>query len=373
MFNSSEAAHVIPASTASPFSQHDAIPFAALTDLWRAALLAFRQAFQKTTQPAEQFYCIGNRIIRLRFAGERLMTLLTPALAHLATVPHPTPDLTINLWDSATTGIALPPLPLRMQQPPPQYDRWSSYAHSGYFHAFYQPVYQLFTMLDSRQSEAIYWVQDANQLPITEGGAPLITLLHWWLSQQGQQIVHGAAVGIVTGGALLVGKGGSGKSTTALACLSAGMHYLGDDYCLVTTTPRPTVYSLYSSGKVHFADRTRFPHLQRAQSPNAYVDADKAIYFFAAAFANQIVPTLPLKAVLLPTINGARATSFRAVSPATALLAVGPSTVFQLIGERKQTMHHLSQLLRQLPCYQVSLGADIEQIPARIADLLSTL
>lgn len=343
----------------------------ALKAVWTAITDAFAQATQTTAQLVDYFYCINRRVVRLRFASAALAGQLTPALAHLATTPHPTPALTIKLWDSATTGVALPLLPATLQQTLPPAEQWGTYAHSERFHAFWQPIYQLFTMLDNQQQEALYWVQDAKQLPLAEGSAPLLTLLHWWLGQQGGQVVHGAAVGTAAGSALLVGKSGSGKSTTALACLNAGLTYLGDDYCLVTATPQPTVYSLYSSGKMHFADRVRFPRLQPTASANHYADADKALYFFAEAFADQIVPSLPLKALLLPVIKPAGPSKVSPVSAAMALLALGPSTVFQLVGEKQQSFHHLGQLVRQLPCYRVELGPDITQLPGLIAEVLA--
>ncbi len=362
------------ADSSTPASTHTSTPAStlALADQWEAVNQAFAQTVQ-TVATCDYFCAIGDRVVRLCFAGEALAARLTPALAHLAVPPHPTPALTIRLWDSVTTGVALPPLPTAMLQPPSETARWGSHAHSERFHAFFQPLYQLFTMLDRQSNQAIYWVQGADCIPLTEGAAPLITLLHWWLGQQSRQVVHGAAIGTAAGGLLLVGKSGSGKSTTALACLNAGLQYLGDDYCLVAATPQPTAYSLYSSGKVHFADLARFPRLQAAQSTNRYIDADKALYFFAKPFADQIVPSLPLKALLLPTIRAGSKSALHAVTPAKAFLAMGPSTLFQLIGERPQTMRHLSELARQLPCYRLTLGADMEQVPLLIANLLTYL
>lgn len=348
-------------------------PLVTLTDLWSAVSNAFQQAAQVISPTYEHFYRINENVICLRFAGTALVAGLTPALAHLAVAPHPTPALTVSLWDSATTGVPLPPLPTTMQQPLPADQQWGSYGHSERFHAFFQTADQIFTMLDQQDREAFYWVQDASRLPLAEGSAPLLTLLHWWLGQQGRQIVHGAAVGTAAGGALLVGKSGSGKSTTALRCLQAGFHYLGDDYCLVAATPQPTVYSLYSSGKVHFADLGQFPRFQLAQSKRRYTDADKALYFFAEPFAAQLAPNLPIKALLLPTLSQERKSTVSLVSPATALLSMGPSTVFQLVGEKSQTLHHLAQLARQLPCYRLALGLDRAQIPPLIADLLAKL
>ncbi|MFN8443097.1 MAG: hypothetical protein U0175_20150 [Caldilineaceae bacterium] len=348
-----------------------------LTDVWAAVTCAFERAVQLSTPNLDYFYQLDGHVIRLHFASQALVDQLTPALTHLATTPHVKPALTIKLWESTTTGVFLPPLPALLHQPEPDHRAWGCYAHSERFRSFFQPSFQMFTMLDSQCNEAICWVHDAGQLPLADGGAPLLTLLHWWLGQRGYQVVHGAAVGTSAGAVLLVGKSGSGKSTTALACLNAGLAYLGDDYCLVGhvqgATPRPITYTLYSSGKVHFADLMRFPRLQTAQSSNRYADADKALYFFATDFTAQIWPNLPLKAILLPQIKPAGESSINAVSPATALLQVAPSTVFQLIGEKEQILRQLGELVRKLPCYRLELGPDLVQIPTLIADLLAKL
>lgn len=321
----------------------------------------------------DRFYRIGGHNIRLCFAGESLVPLLTPALAHLASPRHPAPSLTINLGESAATGIDLPPFPDVIRMSLPQNNMAGFHLHSERFNALLQSPQQILHMLDKVQNQATFWVSDARQLPLADGSAPLLTLLHWWLGAQGQQLVHGAAVGTDAGGALLVGKGGSGKSTTAMACLNAGLYYVGDDYCLVASDPKPTVYSLYSSGKIHFADLERFPRFQTSRTSVPYIDAEKALYFFAEQFSTQLVTHLPIKVILLPTIGAGQTTRLLPVSPASGLLAMAPSTVFQLVGEKAQTIQHLSRLVRQVPCYQLVLGADTIAIPEVISELLDRL
>src|SRR5579872_3275601 len=58
----------------------------------------------------EQFYELGSRTIRLRFAGPALVSALTRAIGHLRQEPSAKPDLTISVWDSETTGVPLSPL-----------------------------------------------------------------------------------------------------------------------------------------------------------------------------------------------------------------------------------------------------------------------
>ena len=77
---------------------------------------------------------------------------------------------------------------------------------------------------------------------------PIISMAHQFiryftigLGKHKQQVVHAASVGTKDGAVLIVGKGGSGKSTSALACLNAGMYYLGDDYTLISNDSNPQV------------------------------------------------------------------------------------------------------------------------------------
>ena len=54
---------------------------------------------------------IGGRRVRLRFAGEALLPFVEPALAHPHVSRSAAPDLTIAVWDTASTGVARPASP----------------------------------------------------------------------------------------------------------------------------------------------------------------------------------------------------------------------------------------------------------------------
>ncbi|MCW5712941.1 MAG: hypothetical protein KIT43_00300 [Bauldia sp.] len=75
------------------------------------------------------------------------------------------------------------------------------------------------------------------------------------LSGPGRQVLHAGAVAHDGAAALLVGVGGVGKSTTALACAFAGADFLGDDLVLVDAAgpdgPGPTVHSLFATAKLN--------------------------------------------------------------------------------------------------------------------------
>ena len=88
-------------------------------------------------------------------------------------------------------------------------------------------------LLDLARRIGLFWVRDQAELPYWTASAPFRTLLHWWMEANGCQLLHAAAVGHQDGALLITGKGGVGKSTTALTCLEAGMQLISDDYLVV--------------------------------------------------------------------------------------------------------------------------------------------
>ena len=181
----------------------------------------------------DRYFLIGGRCVRLRFVGNGLIPALTPALAHLETAPTDKPELTILAWDSASSNTALPSILKHYFDSLGEW--WDHLGRRGEIHELtsdrvrfaYHLGPNIFSGLDLQENLGLYWVQDASTLPYYEIGSPLRTLLHWWTDQGDYQFVHAGAVGLESGGVLLVGKGGSGKSTTALAALDAGMLYAG--------------------------------------------------------------------------------------------------------------------------------------------------
>ena len=74
------------------------------------------------------------------------------------------------------------------------------------------------------RGHGVLWVLSPDRVPWWERAAPLRTMLHWSLSVPARRLlVHGAAVAGAAQGALLIGAGGCGKSTTAVACVEQGM------------------------------------------------------------------------------------------------------------------------------------------------------
>jgi hypothetical protein len=180
-------------------------------------------------------------------------------------------------------------------------------------------------------------------------------------------------VGLPDGGVLLVGKGGSGKSTSALVSLDSELRYAGDDYAMVSLSPQPMVHSLYSSGKVHADNLSRLPHLVPALSNAAVLDTEKGVVFVQEHFPGRLIEGFPLRAIVLPTISGGPVTRTVPASRAAALAALAPSTVFQLHNSGAEALRYSAQLVREVPAYVLELGANVSDVPPVLLALLQEL
>ena len=225
----------------------------------------------------------------------------------------------------------------------------------------------------ARRRSAVYWVDDATAMPYFERGAPLRTLLSWWLSDVGYQSVHAAGVGDADGGVLLAGKGGSGKSSTALRCLEAGMRYLGDDYCMFSVGLPSQAFSMYNTAKLNgIADLQRHPRfMPMVENPDA-PEHEKSLMFLERHFPDQMVLSFPIRAVLVPRVTDGHASTLTEISPGVALAALGPTTLLQRPGSAGSALRAMGELVRSVPCYELRLGADAADAPELIAGLLDS-
>jgi len=346
-------------------SARETIPAAFFRELHQT----FQRAVERTTGAIDRFYAIGGYTVELSFAGPSLIPSVTPAFEHLAAEPIENPALTVCLWDSASTGTEMPPPPWE------EADYVARGEIRGYsnehIHTVFHPGSGVLGILDARQDLALFWIRDARQLPSYESAVPLRPILHRWMRGHGRQLVHGGAVGTRTGGVLLAGRGGSGKTTTALACASSELAYLGDDYCMVANDSIPFVYSLYSSAKLDGSGIRRFPHLTAAISNPDRLDTEKAVLFLSSFAPVVTADGLPAKAILLPQITERFETVLKKASRAACLAALAPSTIFQSAGADSRDFENLSRFVRQVPSYVLELGTDICSIAATVSGFLS--
>ena len=313
-------------------------------------------------------FILAGQIIRLEGAGPALISRIAPAFAHLPRVSDETPaDLTVLLWDTASTGQPLPDLGAhRAVAGSPVTPILHGGGRSFVFHAFENAM----SYLDYEERVGVYLVEDASTLPPWERACPLRALLTWWLAPQDLLLAHGAAIGSAEGAVVLAGPGGCGKSSTALSCFAAGMGYLGDDYVLLDPSSR-SVWSVYCSAKLAEEDLARFPGLMQPETAQPADPADaKRVGWPAAVRPSAMVLSAPLCAIVVPVVTLGPACTLAPVPASRALMAVAPLTVFQTAGDQRTAFRLATESVKEMPTFRLELGAGMERVPGLLQGII---
>lgn len=347
---------------------------------WASYVAALRSASMRAAnvQPAStQKLRTSGVTFQLHIASPTLVSAMLPALAHLLTTDPPGdlcgPAINFDLWDTASTGIRPPQPPFTLED----YRRYGqrAIAHDGVRTLMHAPTSGQLFAYDRASRQGYFWVEDAGQLSIYERAAPVQTLFYWALAETGWQIIHAAAVGKASGGVLLIGSTGAGKSTTALSCLAQeGLSFLCDDKCLVRLEPEPQAFALFSSAKIKGDMLPRLPHFRPLLSgwDNSF-KADKGLVFLHPCHADHMVKTFPVKALLLPKVAHRAKAAIHPAASGDVFRQLGPSTVIWLPGAEAQNYRFTADLTRRLPCYRIELASDPRANVDAIRSLLEQL
>ena len=208
-------------------------------------------------------------------------------------------------------------------------------------HALYNPDSRVFSLVDTAMGRGWHYLSHAADIPFYEKAAPMRMLLHWWCETAGLVLVHAAAVGWNSKAALLAGRGGTGKSTTAMLAVQSGFSFLGDDYVVMDNSRVPTVLSAYNSVKFRWEMLDRLPSAGTL-CVNNQID-EKGYFYLHDTNPDSLVRKLPLKVVLLPVIEGKRKADFVRVPSTRGLLDLAASSIFQMPGSGRHTLQRFSE------------------------------
>lgn len=320
--------------------------------------------------PAEEHACtIAGLPVRIQIAGTVGASIVAPALAHLRDCPASasTPasrTLHVHVFDGLIPDGRMPGPPGRLENFTARGDVLGF--DTERFKVAFQPFGRVLSAIDLERGMAYYWIGDPAGVMDFERAAPLRSILAWWLRQQGRQLLHAAAVGTAAGGVLLAGKGGSGKSNTALACLEAGLGYVSDDVCAVSTSPQPVAHSVFATGRTDARDWARLPFLEALAVRGGDRNHEKALYLLHPRYARQLLPAMPIRAILLPKIGTGRPFNVEPVARTETILALAPVTTTLLPGSGPEVFITTRELVRQVPCFRLDLGPE----PARVVTWL---
>lgn len=200
---------------------------------------------------------------------------------------------------------------------------------------------------------------------------PILPLLHAYSNQTDWTPVHASAVGRDGRFLLLVGHGGAGKSTAAMACLAAGWQYAGDDFVLINPKKR-LVEPLYASGRLRVGGPPELAaHLSRfifAESLEG--DEPRLEMRFAADDAKVSIQGGAIARVLIPRRRNDPPFEIHRAKPAEAFAAMFPFTRVYTPGRAEQLTKKLLSAAGMIPAYFVDTGRDAMAIPAGLQPIL---
>ena len=240
------------------------------------------------------------------------------------------------------------------------------------FRATYFHDCRLWQIYDHQQKFCLQWMAGSRSYPAWEPGAPLRVFLHWAYRFQGLRLAHAGTLGKGGAGVLLVGRGGSGKSSTVVGGVARGLESVGDDYVLIEQSPDAvTAYPLYPTFKQDRRGLARLG-LEEAIAPGRAANWQEKFEFGCREISGRpLADRLRIGAILIPTIAEVPHSIIRPIPKNRAMLALAPTGLFQMPGERDSGVRFYSDLVRRVPCFALMLSrnpADVSSVLEKFID-----
>jgi hypothetical protein len=306
---------------------------------------------------------IAGRPVAIRFRSPALADRYRAAIARVAlddSDPTPgAPALTIGCWDTATTGVGIPPLPW-IQDNLLHRDRVRGHT-TGDIRATYQQSKGLLHLYDARRALGLMHATSPAAVPAWTDRAPFRTFVGWWATDLGLSMMHASCVATEDGAALIAGRSGSGKSTTAMTCVLAGFGFLCDDACIVDLddVAGPLVHAVYGGSKLEpeaahrlglSPDAAGEPHLSE---PTGAVGCARA------------------RVLLLPQITGRRETRLEELPRTEVLRQLVPGSIREGGGLGGRALQEMTRVVRTVPSRRILLGTDPAGVAAAVAQAIA--
>jgi len=340
-------------------------------DYFNQTFTAFQRVRTNSDVSPEFYFQIDRYIIRLVFAGDVLFSSMSNCFKHLEVEPAAKYDLTVYCWDSVSTRSSAPPLGGFESGLKTGND--ISFFNKGGIYILYYHASKVLNIVNSNTDIALFWIPDHGDLPHYETASALKNILRCWFHRQHYYLVHSAVVGQHEQGILIVGGGGSGKSTTALAGVLDGLKYGGDDYILISRKQGYWAHSLYNSVKL---ENNNLSHYFEIKPEFLYIDEsgkNKMVIFLNQLYPERISKRFRIKAIVVPHIYSGSVTFIEKISASKIFKALAPSTIFQHIGPDDRIIQFLASLTREIPGFRLNLSPNLDQIPVVLKKLIEDI
>jgi hypothetical protein len=228
--------------------------------------------------------------------------------------------------------------------------------------------YAIWYVYDPARALGVQAMQTATLRPPWEPSFPLRLLLHWASRTAESGMVHAGTLGHQGSGVFLVGAGGSGKSGTTLSGILHGLTSVGDDYVAVRCAdgrveaePVLRVMKQDVRGLRRLGLEPGKVALNGPPNWQGKIELD-----FARLVPGARAERLAMKAILLPRVSWSPSSSFRQASAREAMLAMAPSSLYQLYGSLREDFRLIASIVRAVPAFHLDLGEDPAEVAASV-------
>jgi hypothetical protein len=283
------------------------------------------------------------------------------------------PALRIDVWDEAETGVAAG---LDAEAVAPE-RRWL--ACDGTLTASPEGRYVGFlygesvSVLDRHGQRLVSCRRDGSQLSTGDASKPFILMLSIWCHDRGVQVVHAALVARAGAGVLIPGLSGTGKSTTALAAVTQGLEFLGDDFVGLERTRGGDFHghSIYDTACLVREGLARFDGIRQHAVEDRFARDEKPILYLSEVFPERLRATVPVRALALVRIRQER-TEVRPAGRGEALRHLAASTLHTVVPRPgREALELFARLAERVPAYWLQLGPDLHDIARGIEAIIS--
>jgi len=266
--------------------------------------------------------------------------------------------ITIEVWDTASTGLEPPPLPEFLDPSHP-------YSHSA-SGVLVDPALGSAVAWSEAHRRIVVWARDLSDLPEWYRAAPLrlpLTVVAPWVDAV---LVHCSAVAGPSGAVLLVGGSGSGKSTTARLAELNGCAHVADDQVVVSRVGGTAVAeALYQARKLRL-DNSVLPDLLGAGDLRV-VHSSPTKSVLRPQSTTPPSGHLPIAALVAPELGSTK--SVTEVTSADMFHRLVRGTMPDSPVSDPRTLRALLSLAHGSPSYALGLDRDTDSIGRDVVSL----
>lgn len=200
---------------------------------------------------------------------------------------------------------------------------------------------------------------------------PAYNAVFSWMAASGNVVMHAAGVSVGGRGLLLIGDGGHGKTTTAVAACQRGFRYLGDDLCVVSLDgsggAAHRMHGVYATAKLNDDSRDRLGaagwtvvgSTRKSKSVvllPPHIEFDRSVRIAAVVHVGHAGTGVARRGRLSPSA------AWRAIARAS-------TPALSVTGTTPQWLRAMSALARDVPTFSMPLDWDLDRAVGALAQI----